>query len=106
MDQFIVFLILLAAVWALLNPEKAKAFADKYLEDHELNQAENPHAPKMGSEVELTWLPNPRNNPGVTSCYIGSRGKVEDLKNDGSFTLNMGGALLIVGKKYKFKYLN
>jgi len=105
MDQFLPFLILLAAVWAMLNPQKAKAFADKYLEDHELNQAENPHAPKMGSNIELTWLPNKRDKD-VANCYIGSRGKVEDLKHDGSFCLNMGGSVLVVGRRYKFKYID
>lgn len=103
--DFIPFLILLAAAWAMLNQDKAKAFADKYLNDPELNQAENPYAPKMGSQIEITWLPN-KKNKDEANAYIGSRGTVEDLKDDGSFNLNMGGSVLVVGCRYKFKYID
>lgn len=60
--------------------------------------------PKEGNRILLTWLPNPRNNPLDKSIYIGCSSIVKDLYNNG-FILDMGGGLLIVNKKFRFKRL-
>jgi hypothetical protein len=62
--------------------------------------------PKNGDFIRLTWLPDPKNGwpgePTPKNCYIGSEGIVEDMKEDGSFTLRMEGAILIVHNKYEW----
>lgn len=63
--------------------------------------------PIEGHTVKLTWLPSPINTRSrVTNCYIGSKGVAEDVKEDGSFTLKMRTGVLVVGKRYKFDYIN
>lgn len=56
--------------------------------------------PKNGERIKLTWLPNPKNHPTVNNCYIGAEGIVQDMNEtpltDGSFTLKMDTAILIV----------
>jgi hypothetical protein len=56
---------------------------------------------KNGDKIQLTWLPNPRNNPNATSCYIGYTGIVTDLSQD-NFSLKGDGSWLIVTGKYKY----
>jgi len=64
--------------------------------------------PMKGHWIEITWLPNPVNNPATRSCYIGHKGVVKDVYPDGSFnlTINGDGATLTVSTAYKFKYIN
>lgn len=61
--------------------------------------------PELGDEIELTWLPNPRNNPHVKSCYIGTKGTVEAADRDGIYLRLETGAHLIVDGKFKYKKL-
>lgn len=61
--------------------------------------------PTQGNCIKITWLPmnNAKPNP---NCYIGSTGVAEDVKPDGSFTLQMKSGSLMVGKNYEFEYIN
>jgi len=59
--------------------------------------------PSEGEQIEMTWLPNPRNHPNVVNAYIGMSGKVDGLKDDGSFFLMGETSILVVGTRYKFK---
>ena len=62
--------------------------------------------PQEGKRIEITWLPFNNAYP-EPNCYIGSKGIVEDVQEDGSFVLRFNsGSSLIVGTKYKFKYLD
>jgi hypothetical protein len=62
--------------------------------------------PNNKAVIKLTWLPSPRNHPGVGSAYIGMEGVAEDIKPDGSFVLKGKTNVLIVNKEYAFEYLN
>lgn len=65
------------------------------------------YVPMEDHWIEITWLPNPVNNPAVRSCYIGHKGIAKNVQPDGSFDLNINGSgsTLIVSKGYKFKYI-
>jgi hypothetical protein len=77
-----------------------------YLGVSEKSTSYYPESPEEGDKVEITWLPNPRNNPRSINCYIGSTGVVDKVKKDGAFDLKMeSGATLIVHTNYKFKKL-
>lgn len=61
---------------------------------------------KNGDKVKITWLPPCKNSKGSPNPYIGMKGIVEDLNPDKSFVLNTGTSILIVGKRYKVKYID
>lgn len=65
------------------------------------------YIPMEGHWIEITWLPNPVNNPAERSCYIGHKGIVKKVYPDGRFdlTINGDGATLMVTRGYKFKYI-
>lgn len=66
--------------------------------------------PKVGDEIEITWLPNPRNNPSTKSCYIGSKGIVEKVYTNKAFDLRLKGesgqGMLLIGKRYQYKKIS
>lgn len=63
--------------------------------------------PEEDEWIEITYLPNPINNPHEKSCYIGTKGIVKDKGIDGSFMLKMheSGWLIVHGADYEFRYL-
>jgi hypothetical protein len=63
--------------------------------------------PELGQRVEITWLPNPVNNPREKSCYIGSVGTVRCVYEDGSFDLQYdSGGWLMVGSEHKYRAID
>lgn len=85
-----------------------RMFFSSYKKAKEIQNEHISFRPKQGSWIKLTWLPNPRNHPKTVNCHIGTEGIVETIYPDGTLDLRINGegGILLVGKKYKFIYLN
>lgn len=62
--------------------------------------------PNDGDLIQLTNLPNPRNNPFEKSIWIGSKGVVFDMdKSEGNFCLRLesGATLICLSENFTYK---
>lgn len=85
-----------------------RAFFSTHKKAREILNEHISFRPEQGSWIKLTWLPNLMNCSNISNCHIGSQGVVETLYPDGTFDLRLNGdgGILLIGKKYKFVYLN
>lgn len=81
-------------------------FIGKAVADSSKDYNENP-VPEEGRRIRITWLKHCRNVPAyVPNPYIGMSGIAKNVQKDGSFDLDCGTSWLLVGREYKFEYLD
>lgn len=63
--------------------------------------------PRRGSFVEITWLEPCRNSTRSKNPYIGMRGEVTDVFENGGFAINTGSSVLVVtgNGECQYKYV-